>query len=208
MKRTGKMLSVILGAAFLLILGAMFGPRTAHALVATLVQVANNGSNPVPTFAVSAQHGFTAQGTCIFDTNTLCSIPSLYTVPAGQTAVIELVSGWCVVPDGVTSVVSSLNFQFLSFPITVPLMGTTPVSVGTNALISTFSDSGPAYLSAGTSYSFLASGYPNVIGFLNGIILGLGINVVLSGSNASAGGGPIVNYECQTTVIGHLIPSS
>lgn len=152
MKRTGKMFSIILGAAFLLILGAMFGPRTAHALVATLVQVVNNGSNPIPTFAVSAQHGFTAQGTCIFDTNTVCSMPSLYSVPAGQTAVIELVSGWCVVPSGVTSVVSSLSFPYLYFPITLPLLGTTPVSVGTNALLSTFSQSGPAYISAGTSF--------------------------------------------------------
>ena len=207
-----KLLKQALAALGILMVVAIFvvlvTPKATHAIVATLVQVVNNGSSPVPTFTVSAQHGFTAQGTCIFDTNTLCSIPSLYTVPAGQTAVIELVSGWCVVPDGVTSVVSSLNFQFLSFPITVPLMGTTPVSVGTNALVSTFSESGPAYLSGGTSYSFLASGYPNVIGFLNGIILGLGINVVLSGSNAGSGGGPIVNWECQTTVIGHLIPSS
>jgi|ERR1700722_1416892 hypothetical protein len=207
-----KLLKQVLAALGILMVVAIFvvlvTPKATHAIVATLVHVVNDGSSPIPIFAVDPQHGFTAQGTCIFDTNTVCSIPSLYNVPAGQTAVIELVSGWCVVPNGVTSVVSSLGFQYLSFPITVPLIGTTPVSIGTNALVSTFSQSGPVYISGGTSFSFLASGYPNVIGFLNGVVVGLGINTVLSGSYAGSGGGPIVNWECQATLIGHLIPSS
>jgi hypothetical protein len=42
------MLGVILGAGLLVVVGAMFGPRAAHAIVATLVQVTNTSANPVP----------------------------------------------------------------------------------------------------------------------------------------------------------------
>jgi hypothetical protein len=45
MKRT---LAVIVGAGLLVAVGAMFGPRAAHAIVATLVNVVNPRTNPVP----------------------------------------------------------------------------------------------------------------------------------------------------------------
>jgi hypothetical protein len=43
-----KMLGVILGAVLLVVVGAMFGPRAAHAITATLVNVVNTRTSPVP----------------------------------------------------------------------------------------------------------------------------------------------------------------
>ena len=48
MKRMRNMLAVILGAGLLVTVGAMFGPRAAHAIVATFVQVVNTPSNAIP----------------------------------------------------------------------------------------------------------------------------------------------------------------
>jgi hypothetical protein len=48
MKRVSKTLVVIFGAGLLVVMGAMFGPRAAHGIVATLVQVVNTSANPVP----------------------------------------------------------------------------------------------------------------------------------------------------------------
>jgi hypothetical protein len=49
MKKTGKVASAILGVGLLAIISVMVSPRTAHALVATLVQVVNPPSQPVLT---------------------------------------------------------------------------------------------------------------------------------------------------------------
>ena len=105
MKRSGKMLSVILGAAFLLILGAMFGPRTAHALVATLVQVVNTPTQSVPTWrtdndgrnVVRLAYGEDMpSGTLNSFSNPLSS----YTVPTGSRLVIDSVSLFAYPPTG------------------------------------------------------------------------------------------------------------
>jgi hypothetical protein len=48
MKRMRKTLGAILGAGLLVVVGGMFGPRTAHAVVAALVNVVNTQANPVP----------------------------------------------------------------------------------------------------------------------------------------------------------------
>jgi hypothetical protein len=50
-----KMLGVILGAGLLVVVGAMFGPRAAHAIVATLVQVTNTSANPVPVMLAATR---------------------------------------------------------------------------------------------------------------------------------------------------------
>jgi hypothetical protein len=105
MKRSGKMFSVILGAAFLFILGTMFGPRTAHALVATLVQVANTPAQSVPTWrtdndgrsVVRLSYGENmADGTAFSQNNAL----SNYTVPTGSRLVIDSVSLFAYPPTG------------------------------------------------------------------------------------------------------------
>jgi hypothetical protein len=53
MQRFAKMLAVILGAGLLALVGTMFNPRTAHALVAALVQVSNTAAAPAITLDVS-----------------------------------------------------------------------------------------------------------------------------------------------------------
>jgi hypothetical protein len=92
MTRIGKMAAVILGAGLLLVVGAMFGPRTATAIVATLVQVANT-----PTTAIPAVHAPSASElyvyTCVANyggnSSASCSFP---TVPAGKTLIAEAFS--------------------------------------------------------------------------------------------------------------------
>jgi hypothetical protein len=55
LKRFGKTLAVVLGAGLLVFVGAMFGLRTAHAVVASLVQVVNTAANPAITQDTSRQ---------------------------------------------------------------------------------------------------------------------------------------------------------
>jgi hypothetical protein len=85
-KRFGKVLGVIVGVGFLALLGAMVGPRTAHALVATLVQVVNTSAQPVLTKATDnpALKPFQVQQ------DQLSAFPSFtFSVPAGETLEIE-----------------------------------------------------------------------------------------------------------------------
>ncbi len=74
------------------------------------------GSNPVPTLEQEAQSAFVAQGTC---QNSFegCAVGTLYTVPAGKTAVLESVAFSCILtpssgtsPSGVQTEAGSLTF--------------------------------------------------------------------------------------------------
>jgi hypothetical protein len=87
MKRIGKMLAVILGAGLLVFVGAMIGPRSAHALVATLVQLNNSLANPVPSKDVDnpAEQPFQAFSTF----EPIGTFANFYTVPTGKRAVVE-----------------------------------------------------------------------------------------------------------------------
>ena len=105
MKRIGKMLAVILGGGLLVVVGAMFGPRTAHAIVSTLVQVANTSANAVPVSDLGPSNEPFWVALCSSDiTGSTCGgTPVSFTVPSvtvdGKTAkrlVIEQVSGNCV----------------------------------------------------------------------------------------------------------------
>jgi hypothetical protein len=98
------------GIVLAALLLAVAAPKTVHAVVSTLVTVANTPSNPVyTTDAVNSEN--LLKVTCaIPDTsysggevsNTNC-----YTVPAGQRALIEQVDGICSVPAG--GVVANLS---------------------------------------------------------------------------------------------------
>jgi len=101
-------------AAFLI---SVLAPKATHALVATLVQVANTSSNPVPTLEQEAQSAFVAQGTCQISFEA-CAVGTLYTVPAGKTAVLESLAFNCAVvpssgtsPSGVQTEAGSLTFS-------------------------------------------------------------------------------------------------
>jgi hypothetical protein len=103
MKRIGKMLVVILAAGLLAAVGSMFNPRTAHALVAALVQVSNTAAAPAITLDVSRLASQNVELVCGSSVGTRCfqflpdgsvpetSPPSTYIVPAGSSLVITTV---------------------------------------------------------------------------------------------------------------------
>lgn len=104
-----KRLLMVFGSVALAgLIGVLFTPKLAHA-VATLVQVANTPANPVPTLATDALSSFAAQGDCVLSGGSFCGIAPIYTVPAGQIAVIESTSGRCFYDAG------NLNVAFLEF---------------------------------------------------------------------------------------------
>ena len=65
MKRMGKMLAVILGTGLVAAVSTMFNPRTAHALVAALVQVSNTPAAPAMTLDVSRLASQNVQLLCV-----------------------------------------------------------------------------------------------------------------------------------------------
>jgi hypothetical protein len=86
------------------ILAIAIAPKAAHALVVTLVQVANTTANPVPTEDVrgsAAQilelacptHLGTGEAFCVQDDPSIAS--SSFTVPAGQNLVITQIEATC-----------------------------------------------------------------------------------------------------------------
>lgn len=100
-----KALSALGGIFLAALLLAALAPRAAHAVVAALVQVSNTNANPVPTVRVDALNSFDANGFCQFvpsdnGHNDFCLVDPIYTVPAGQIAVIEHASGRCIVDAG------------------------------------------------------------------------------------------------------------
>jgi len=110
--------SVLLTLAFVLAgaMGAAFGARTAEAVVATLVEIVNPVSSPVPTSSVNA----TDQGRVAYQstvavcpsTSSLCTFV-FPTVPAGHRVVVQQVSAITEMsgtpPDGLFVGISSIS---------------------------------------------------------------------------------------------------
>jgi hypothetical protein len=146
-------------------------PKTAHAIVATFVQVVNTPSQPVPTVATDALTSFVASNYCHFGHSTaysgardVCGIEPLYTVPAGKTAVIESASGVCVTysgpgmrefqlqftsPGGGQLALPNGNNAQLSFPPTN--ITTASTDTITPSVVSTTAENLKAYASGGSS---------------------------------------------------------
>jgi hypothetical protein len=81
----------------------LFAPKAVHAVVSTLVTVANTPSNPVyTTDAINSEN--LLQVTCTLPDTSFdglsISTRNCYTVPAGQRALIEQVDGICSIPPG------------------------------------------------------------------------------------------------------------
>jgi hypothetical protein len=105
-----KRLLMVAGAvALAAIFGALLAPKAAHGIVATLVQVVNTSANPVPTLATDALRSFGVTGSCSLFGTSECLIRPIYTVPAGEIAVIESTSGRCFFNAG------NLNEALLEF---------------------------------------------------------------------------------------------
>jgi hypothetical protein len=97
MQRFAKMLAAILGAGLLALVGTMFNPRTAHALVAALVQVSNTAAAPAITLDVSRLASQNVQLVCVGTANCSQILPDgtspgpTYIVPADTSLVITTV---------------------------------------------------------------------------------------------------------------------
>jgi hypothetical protein len=97
MKRMGKMLAMILSAGLVAAVATMFSPRTAHALVAALVQVSNTPAAPAITLDVSRLVSQNVQLLCVGTQNCSQILPDgsspvqTYIVPAGSSLVITTV---------------------------------------------------------------------------------------------------------------------
>jgi hypothetical protein len=97
--------------AFMTVLLSLSAPKVVHGIVATLVQVANTSANPVPTLEEEAQSAFVAQGSCNYSLGS-CNINTLYSVPAGRTAVLESLSVGCETsPSSVQASAGVLSFS-------------------------------------------------------------------------------------------------
>src|SRR5580658_7509206 len=75
MRRIAKMLVVILGAALLAVVGTTFNPRTAHGLVAALVQVSNSPAAPANTLNASRLASQNVQLVCVGTSNCSPTLP-------------------------------------------------------------------------------------------------------------------------------------
>src|ERR1700722_14169879 len=114
MKSSAKRIATAVGgiaiAAFLLMLAA---PKTAHAIVSTLVTIANTAANPVPTVATdnpARQSVLLEASISLFDgqpngqASLHTSTSYSYTVPDGYRLVIDSYSGQIGLPNAQTPV--------------------------------------------------------------------------------------------------------
>ncbi len=100
-KRVATSLGYVILAAALV---SVLAPKATHAIVATLVQVANTSANPVPNSDVdSAAHATVVPLGCFVNLQdggpAVCTLSigggAPYTIPAGQRLVIEQLSAFC-----------------------------------------------------------------------------------------------------------------
>jgi hypothetical protein len=103
MRKVKTMLLVALLVPLALLVFAALAPKTAHAIVATMVQVVNTvntqimntSANPVPTLGAEANNYFIRENWCNFDSSQRCQIFPMYNFPDGRLGVIETISAKC-----------------------------------------------------------------------------------------------------------------
>ncbi len=98
LKRIAMGIGGVVVAAMLL---AVAAPKAVHAIVSTLVTIANTPSNPVPTLSVDnpAKTPFFATATWKDANSDQCLAEHFLAIPPGMTAVVQDVSGYCRVQD-------------------------------------------------------------------------------------------------------------
>lgn len=143
------------------------------------VGVNNATSQPVPTLGAEPQTAFVVDNSCGFLNSDTCQIAPIYNVPAGQTAVIESVGGFC----GGTAPFATI---FLELDFTGP--------DGQPKLLR-FSP-GPAVVNAGTDVN--AWGL-NLKTYASGGASGNAINFLAKQITGSTGG------SCDFTMSGYLV---
>lgn len=153
---------ILFGTVCALSAGLVIGlvaPRSAHALVAALVQITNTTSNPVPTEEALGGAavlefdciGGAAAGSVTFASN------ECFTVPAGKRAVVENVDGYCIVPPGqsvsLLTLTLSGNGSFVSHHVAVPFVakaGTQDV-FGVDHTVRYYADPGASFQLSGAT---------------------------------------------------------
>jgi hypothetical protein len=118
---------VVLAAIFI----SVIAPKATHALVATLVQVSNTPSSPVPTKDVdSSAHAAVVPLNCFVEADPnsgglQCSLGvggSPYTVPAGQRLVVEQLSAFCQTTSNGSIPILEFSLTEAGFQAIVPLV--------------------------------------------------------------------------------------
>jgi hypothetical protein len=119
LKRIAMAIGGVVVAALLL---ALVAPKAVHAIVSTLVTVANTSSNPVPARDVDNSANFPFSGQiCLGDTTFCKGVPEEFTVPAVTSTgigvkrlVVETTSGVCTDPDGGNNLIAGVGL--LAYP--------------------------------------------------------------------------------------------
>jgi hypothetical protein len=146
-----RMITTIGGMAIAAFLLALAAPRTAHAIVSTLVTIANSDSNPVPTKAtdnrarqavvlsVFVAAGDGEQGG--FGPLLSPETGAAYTVPAGQRLVVESVTGIAEMGGGESPFTVNITFDTNVVPLSSgpPTIFLVPTFSGTAGGTSAFS---------------------------------------------------------------------
>jgi hypothetical protein len=103
MRLLKQALAVLGTVVVIAVIALLVAPKTAHALVATLVQVANTSANPVPTQDTEnpARSPFQKELDFLITDGTIAATAS-FAVPAGKALVIDFVSGAAFQPAGET----------------------------------------------------------------------------------------------------------
>ncbi len=161
MKILQRLLMGLGGVVLLAVSLQMVAPRTVHAVVSTLVTVANTPSNPVYTAdAINSEN--LLQVTCnLPDTSydgLSVSNKTCYTVPAGQRALIEHVDGICSIPTG-----SAINN--VSLYVDSQTQHQLPVNLESgNSSLNFYTFSVPAHYYSGVNATFMSYAVPSSAG--------------------------------------------
>lgn len=151
-----KRLLMVAGAtALAAMVAVLLSPRATHAIVSTLVTVVNTSANPVPTVPTQALNHFNVTTGCSFS-GSECAIDTLFSVPAGKTAVVESVSGFCNTENGIGIVLLRLDSTPSDHTTSFFVPGPGLLSGGTNTITS-WAQSGNFYASPSSTLRFTAA---------------------------------------------------
>ena len=127
MQTAKRYIAIALSFALCMTVFAAFAPRIAHAVTATMVQVMNTASSPVPAASVNARQAVRllanaqaqdGNGSAV-DTYKDANLQN-YTVPSGKRLVVDSQSGLCAIPTGqfLFTPSASYNEPILGAPLT------------------------------------------------------------------------------------------
>lgn len=93
MRLLKQALAVLGTVALVAVIAVVVTPKAAHAIVATMVDVARNEENP-------ARHSFTVVQQCFFSGTVRCEVDKILLPASNEVDVVESVSGDCILSGG------------------------------------------------------------------------------------------------------------